>query len=107
MADDDGSNSDSTSGSSSTWKNSRGGKALSAAGRSLSDTGRDMMSNAAEQAARGTGPVSYHRGGKVRKGGEARLLKGERVISRGKVKKVERLMKKSNMRMKAKRSSRG
>ena len=48
-------------------------------------------------------PVAYHSGGRVRKGGSARLLKGERVIPRGKRKKVERLMKREGMRMKSRR----
>lgn len=46
-------------------------------------------------------PVAYKRGGKVRKTGPAILHKNERVIPAGKRKKVERMMKRSKMRMKA------
>jgi hypothetical protein len=45
-------------------------------------------------------PVSYKRGGKTRKAGPANLHKGERVIPKGKVKRVEKMMRKAKMRMK-------
>ncbi len=50
---------------------------------------------------------SWKTGGKIRKTGPANLHAGERVIPRSKVKKVERLMKNSKVRMtnKRKRSS--
>ncbi len=46
---------------------------------------------------------SWETGGKIRKTGPANLHAGERVIPRSKVKKVERLMRKSKMRMTNKR----
>jgi hypothetical protein len=96
------SNSTKTDGSTpSRWKDSSAAKKLRAAGSSLMSSGSDEMNRAQDQRAASIGPVTYHRGGKVRKGGTARLLKGERVISRGKVKKVERLMKRNKMRMKS------
>jgi len=83
-------------------KDSRGGglkAGLRAGGSSLSSSGRSMMSDAGAQASSRIGPVQYHKGGKVRKTGNARLKKGERVIPKGKRKKVERLMKRSGMGM--------
>lgn len=77
-------------------KDSKTKRALKAAGRSLMDSGDAEMSSAA---GRGITPVSYKRGGKVRKTGLARLHSGERVIPRGKVKKVERMMKSKRMKM--------
>jgi len=76
---------------------------LKEGGRDLSESGNRMMSDARDEAASKIGPVQYHRGGKVRKTGNARLKKGERVIPAGKRKKVERLMKRSGMSMKARR----
>lgn len=81
---------------SSTWK-----KKLRAAGRSLNESGNSEMDASRSEAASKIGPVSYKRGGKVRKTGTANLHKGERVIPRGKVKRVEKMMRKSKMRMKA------
>jgi SLT domain-containing protein len=46
-----------------------------------------------------TAPVAYKRGGKVKRTGPALTHKNERVIPAGKRKKVERLMKKSRMKM--------
>lgn len=61
----------------------------------------DTESTRASQASDSIRPVQYKKGGKVRKTGRAIVHKGERVIPRGKVKKVERLMKRSKMRMKS------
>ncbi len=60
---------------------SRWKSAAKAAGRSLSESGQSAMSDARSEAASRIGPVSYKRGGKVRKTGMARLHKGERVSS--------------------------
>ena len=76
-------------------------KAIGSAGRSLSSSGQSMMADSGREAASNVHAVSYKRGGKVRKTGGANLHKGERVIPRGKVKKVERMMRKSKMRMKS------
>lgn len=72
-----------------------------AAGKQLSDSGRDMMDQARSDADARSGPVSYgsyKRGGKVRKTGLARVHRGERVIPRKKVKRVEKAMRKSGIR---------
>ena len=45
--------------------------------------------------------ASLRKGGKVRKDGPANLHKGERVIPRSKVKRVEKMMRKSKMRMRS------
>lgn len=45
-----------------------------------------------------TPPQQFKRGGKVRKTGRAILHAGERVIPAGKVRRVERLMKRAKMR---------
>ena len=74
-------------------------KGLQRAGSSLSETGREMTDSAREETSSNIHAVQYHRGGKVRKTGEARLLKGERVIPRSKVKKVERMMKRGKVKM--------
>jgi hypothetical protein len=97
---DPGTDSSSSSSSSSSWRNSKAAKGIGAAGRSLSDSGQEALRDASN---RTITQSSYHRGGKVRKGGSARLLKGERVISKGKVKRVEKMMRKAKMRMKARR----
>jgi hypothetical protein len=75
------------------------GKALAAGGRSEAES--------AGEAAEHIRPMKYHRGGKVRKTGPAVLKRGERVIPADKRKKVERLMKKSKIRMKDKRKKVG
>ena len=98
-SDSSGRDSSSTSSSSKSSKTKARGSALAGGLSNLSSREND----AADRAASKIGPVTYHRGGKVRKGGTARLLKGERVISRGKRKKVDRLMKREGMRMKARR----
>jgi hypothetical protein len=92
---------DSSSSSSSTRDKVKSG--AKAAGRSLSESGQSMMSDARSEAASRVGPVSYRRGGKVRKTGMAKLHRGERVVPRGKVKRVEKMMRKGKMRMKASR----
>lgn len=76
---------------------------LKAGGRSLSDSGQKMISDSRDEAASNVRPVQYKRGGKVRKTGRAIVHKGERVIPAGKRKKVERLMKRSGMRMRSRR----
>lgn len=100
--DDSGTDSSSpasSSSSSSTPKKGRDWKGgVRAAGESLMDSGRDEMDRASSDSIR---PVSYRDGGKTRKTGLARLHKGERVIPRGKVKKVEKLMRSKKMRMKS------
>ena len=42
-------------------------------------------------------PVAFKRGGKVRKTGGAVVHKGERVIPAGKVKRVEKMMRKAKI----------
>jgi len=83
------------------WKDSKGAGALSKAGSGMQAAGQSMMDRSAEEAASRVGPVQYRKGGKVRKTGPAIVHRGERVIPRGKVKRVERLMKRNKMRMKA------
>jgi len=80
------------------WKKSRAAGGLRAAGKSLSQSGRDELNDASRMAPT---PVAYHRGGKIRKTGLKRLEKGERVIAKGKTKRVEKMMRKAKMRMKA------
>lgn len=87
--------SSSSSSSSSRWKDSKGASALRSAGSSLSDSGRSEMASAASERIT---PVQYKRGGKVRKTGPAIVHRGERVIPRSKVKKVDRMMKRKGMR---------
>lgn len=85
------------------WKDSKGAGALRGAAAG-SQAGTAMLERSAEDASSRIGPVaSFKRGGKVRKTGLANLHKNERVIPSGKRKKVERLMKRSKMRMKARR----
>jgi hypothetical protein len=94
---------DNGSDSSNDQSQSRWKKGLQSAGRSLSSWGQGEMSSVADSRIT---PVSYHRGGKVRKGGKARLLKGERVIPKGKTKRVEKMMRKAKMRMKSRKGGR-
>jgi hypothetical protein len=75
--------------------------ALKGGGSSLSSTGKQLIASSIE--AGGQRPVYYRKGGKVRKTGKAVLHAGERVIPKGKRKKVERMMKREGMRMKARR----
>ena len=63
----------------------------------------DRQSQRSSEASSRIGPVQYKRGGRVRKTGIAKVHRGERVIPAGKRKKVERLMKRAGMRMKARR----
>ena len=76
-------------------------KAIGAAGRSLSASGQSMMDDSRNEAASSVHAVQYQRGGKVRKTGMAKVHRGERVIPASKVKRVEKMMRKSKMRMKA------
>ena len=85
-----------SSSSSSSWRDSKGAGVARTAGMGLSDAGRSMMSSAADESIR---QVQYKRGGKVRKTGSATVHKGERVIPRSKVKRVEKLMRGKKMRM--------
>jgi hypothetical protein len=112
MADDDGYRSLSqtlsdTSSQTSKWdsdrKNSPTRKAVRSAGSSLSASGDRMIADSRDEAASNVHAVQYKRGGKVRKTGPAVVHKGERVISAGKRKKVDRMMKRSGMSMKARR----
>lgn len=70
-------------------------------GRSMSQSGQGMVDSARGQAASSIRPVQYKRGGKVRKTGPAILHKNERVITAGQRKKVDRMMKRSGMRMRS------
>jgi hypothetical protein len=96
MADDD-SDSSSTDTSNSRWKKSKTAGGLRGAGKSLSSMSQSEM----DSASRTIAPVQYKRGGKVRKTGGAIVHKGERVIPKSKVKRVEKMMRKKKMRMKA------
>jgi len=86
--------------SESRWKSG-----LKSAGRSLSSSGSEMMSEARSEGIR---PVQYRTGGKVRRTGPAILHRDERVIPASKRGKVERMMKRSGMRLtnKKRRASR-
>ncbi len=84
--------------SSTPWKKSRTAGAMRSAGSSLSRSGEDMMDRASSERIT---PVQFKRGGKVRKTGIAKVHKNERVIPAGKVKRVEKMMRKAKMRMKA------
>ena len=83
------------SSSSTPWKDSRTASALSAAGSSLSRSGQDMIDDSRNEAASSIHPVSYKRGGKVKRTGLARLHKGEVVVPRNKVKKYRKAMRRS------------
>lgn len=89
---------DSSSDSSTRWKDSKGAAASRAAGSALSSSGSSMLSDSAREAASNVHAVQYKRGGKVRKTGPAIVHRGERVIPRSKVKKVDRMMKRKGMR---------
>lgn len=80
---------------------SRVKQGLKDGGRSMSQSGQGMIDSARDEAASSIRPVQYKRGGKVRKTGPAIVHKGERVIPAGKRKKVERMMKRSGMRMRS------
>ena len=90
----------SSSSSSSGWKDSRAAKGTRAVGKGLSAAGDRMLSSSRDDSTSRIGSVQYRKGGKVRKTGPAVLHKNERVIPAGKRKKVEKLMKRSKMRMK-------
>jgi hypothetical protein len=96
--DDNGSGSPNTK---KKWRDSKTAGALSAAGSSLSSSGSQMTDDARYEEASRIGPVAYKRGGKVRKTGPAIVHRGERVIPKKKVKRVEKMMRKAKMRMKA------
>lgn len=83
------------------FKNSKTAGALRSAGSSLSASGQKMMQDSRDEAAAHVGPVQYRKGGKVRKTGPAIVHRGERVIPKSKVKRVEKMMKRNKMRMKA------
>jgi hypothetical protein len=59
------------------------------------------MDDSRSEASSSIHAVQYRKGGKVRKTGPAIVHRGERVIPAGKVKRVEKMMKRSKMRMKA------
>ena len=84
--------------SSSRWKDSKTAKGMRSAGASMVKSGQEELSRAASERIT---PVSMKRGGKVRKTGLKNLHKNERVIPKGKVKRVEKMMRKAKMRMKA------
>jgi hypothetical protein len=93
------SNSGSNSGSSkSRWKDSKTAGGLRAAGSSLMSSGQGELGRASSMSIT---PSQYKRGGKVRKTEKALVHKGERVIPKSKVKRVEKMMRKKKMRMKA------
>ena len=81
---------------------------LKGAGAAMQKSGNDQISAARDQAAANSNRQTpmYHKGGKVRKTGTARLLKGEYVIPRGKVKRVRKLMKTRGMKSTRTRRSR-
>lgn len=102
MADDSGySDSNPSAGPKS---KSRGKRALGAAGSSLSSSGQSMIDGSRDEAASSVHAVSYRKGGKIRKTGVKNLHRGERVIPKSKVKRVDNMMRKAKMR---KRSGRG
>jgi len=84
--------------SSSRWKDSKTAGGMRSAGASMVKSGQEELGRAASERIT---PVQYGRGGKVRKTGGAVVHKGERVIPKGKVKRVEKMMRKAKMRMKA------
>ena len=104
MADDDSysSSNDTKTPDKGRWKDSKGASALRGAAAGSQAGSAALSRDAASDASR-IGPVTfgYKRGGKVRKTGPAIVHRGERVIPAGKRKKVERLMKRNKMRMKA------
>ena len=112
MADDSGLTGDSgwssdSGGSSSSSSSSGGGdsrwkKALRAGGRSLNQSGQSTLESVREQAAANVSRGdSYKRGGRVKRTGLAKVHRGERVIPKSKVKRVEKMMRSKKMRMKS------
>ena len=75
-------------------KSDRAKSTAGAIGSSLSSMGQDE-SDRASAISQNIRPVSYKRGGTVRKTGLARVHKGEVVIPRNKVKRVKRAMRKA------------
>ena len=110
MADDDDSSgwasSTSTTGPSSS--SSDRSKKLRSATR---EAGQGLQAYGAAEADRASSdritPVSYHKGGRVKKTGPAVLKRGERVIPASKRKKAERLMKRSGMSLTNKNRAKG
>lgn len=99
---EDAYSSDSPSSSSSPAKKGRNLKAgLRGVGSSLSSTGQGLSDRASAETSSSIHAVQYRKGGKVRKTGMAKVHKNERVIPAGKRKKVERLMKRSGIKMRA------
>jgi hypothetical protein len=97
---------DSNNGSDTTSKSgdSKRSAALKAFGQSAQESGQRMLQASQEQSARAADsrtsdpglterqmakPDSYRRGGKVRKGGMARLHKGERVLTKKQARRVK------------------
>ena len=94
-----GSSMDSTSGpKKKRWSQSGAGRTLSAAGSSLSSSGSQMIDDSRYEAASRIGPVSYKKGGRVKRTGLAKLHRGELVVPRKKVKRVKRAMKRMKAR---------
>jgi hypothetical protein len=87
---------DQSNDTSQTQKTSRWKSRLKGAGESLMSSGRDEMESASDDR---ISPVSYRKGGRVKKTGMALLHRNERVIPAGKRKRVERMMKRSGMRV--------
>lgn len=98
MSDNGNDDSSTQSQSPKKWRDSKAASGLRSAGDSLMSSGSDMMDRAADDRIT---PVQYKRGGKVRKTRMAKVHRGERVIPKGKVKRVEKMMRKAKMRMKA------
>ncbi len=88
------------SGGGSSDSGSRYKKPLQSAGKATQDWARTESENAG-RIGESIQPVRFKRGGKVRKTGPAVLHRGERVVPRGKVKRVDKVMKRHKMRMKA------
>jgi hypothetical protein len=82
----------SSSDSSSRWKDSKGASAARSGGSGLAAAGQRMMSDSAEESARNIHPVSYKKGGRVKRTGLARLHKDEYVVPRNKVKRMKKAM---------------
>lgn len=97
-------------------KRSTGEKAKSgieAFGRSMQEQGQEMLRSSQEASARASDrsadpglserqmakPESYRRGGKVRKGGLARVHKGEVVLTKGRAKKLRKKLRGKNGRV--------
>jgi hypothetical protein len=76
-------------------KPSRWKSAAKAAGSELSSYGTEMMNESRSDSASRIGPVSYKKGGRVKKTGLARLHKGEVVVPRNKVRKYKKAMRRN------------